>query len=250
MTWWISSPFFSSIISLLFFFFFFSQRNLFTNNNSLLTLLFQSGDKSVTIQVFTLYAKKIRWTDKVNIFFSRIPRLPRFTFRRQVQINLDAIVEIELVSWKKKKKNVFAIKKKKKVNEIGRGSISRNKFSKQIRKISRLFLPDIYVVYEIFSRYLRRASVDRRKDLKTMQIIFRLRHLKVRPGYFFPDISSIEFVRYFSVLESVKTDPNLFFFFFLLNHTLILQRVNRIVLAFDEINILVFILDRKIILCG
>lgn len=215
MTWWISSPFFSSIISLLFFFFFFSRRNLFTNNNSLLTLLFQSqsGDKSVTIQVFTLYAKKIRWTDKVNIFFSRIPRLPRFTFRRQVQINLDAIVEIELVSWKKKK-NVFAIKKKKKVNEIGRGSISRNKFSKQIRKISRLFLPDIYVVYEIFSRYLRRASVDRRKDLKTMQIIFRLRHLKVRPGYFFPDISSIEFVRYFSVLESVKTDPNLFFFFF------------------------------------
>lgn len=108
MTWWISSPFFSSIISLLFFFFFFSRRNLFTNNNSLLTLLFQSqsGDKSVTIQVFTLYAKKIRWTDKVNIFFSRIPRLPRFTFRRQVQINLDAIVEIELVSWKKKKERL------------------------------------------------------------------------------------------------------------------------------------------------
>ena len=52
----------------------------------------------MTIQVFTLYAKKIRWTDKVNIFFSRIPRLPRFTFRRQVQINLDAIVEIEWVS--------------------------------------------------------------------------------------------------------------------------------------------------------
>lgn len=246
MTWWISSPFFSSIISLLFFFFFFSQRNLFTNNNSLLTLLFQSGDKSVTIQVFTLYAKKIRWTDKVNIFFSRIPRLPRFTFRRQVQINLDAIVEIELISWKKKK-NVFAIKKKKKVNEIGRGSISRNKFSKQIRKISRLFLPDIYVVYEIFSRYLRRASVDRRKDLKTMQIIFRLRHLKVRPGYFFPDISSIEFVRYFCTWECKNWSKSFFFFF---SFKSLVSRVNRIVLAFDEINILVFILDRKIILCS
>lgn len=94
---------------------------------------------------------------------------------------------------------------------------------------------------------MRRASVDRRKDLKTMQIIFRLRHLKVRPGYFFPDISSIEFVRYFSVLESVKTDPNLFFFF---SFKSLVSRVNRIVLAFDEINILVFILDRKIILCG
>lgn len=101
---------------------------------------------------------------------------------------------------------------------MSKSAVSRswNKFSKQIRKISRLFLFDIYVVYEIFGRYLRRASVDRRKDLKTMQIIFRLRHLKVRPGYFFPDISSIEFVRYFCTWEYKLIQVHSFFFFF--NH--------------------------------
>lgn len=126
------------------------------------------------------------------------------------------------------KKNVFVIiarfvsRKKKKEIEMSKSnavSISWNKFSKQIRKISRLFLPDIYVVYEIFGRYLRRTSVDRRKDLKTMQIIFCLRHLKVWPGYFFPDISSIEFVRYFCTWEYKLIQVHSFFFFFLLNRT-------------------------------